>query len=46
MCILFIFYKHRALLKVVGYYDLSCMSKSVMDFNKSSIQLNFGFLEL
>ena len=30
----FCLYKHRTLLKVVGYYDLSVLSMSVMGFQK------------
>ena len=47
MCILSVY----ALLKVVGYYDLSVLSMSVMGFQKkvwmevSSIQFFVGFLE-
>ena len=49
MCILSVY----ILLKVVGYYDLSVLSMSVMGFKKigwwvggvSSIQFCFGFLE-
>ena len=47
MCIL----SEYTLLKVVGYYDLSILSMSVMGFQKivldgvSSIQFFFGFLE-
>ena len=50
MCILSVY----ALLKVVGYYDLSVLSMSVMGFPKkkiwmdggvSSIQYFFGFLD-
>ena len=52
MCILSV----HTLLKVVGYYDLSVLSTSVMGFQKksldggwvdgvSSIQVSFGFLE-
>ena len=51
MCILSV----HALLKVVGYYDLSVLPISVMGFQKkslggwvggvSSIQICFGFLE-
>ena len=49
MCILSVY----TLLKVVGYYDLSVLSMSVMGFQKkmwmgagfvSSIQFLFGFL--
>ena len=48
MCILSVY----TLLKVVGYYDLSVLSMSVMVSKKkfgsgvSSIQFVFGFLEL
>ena len=47
MCILSVY----ALLKVVGYYDLSVLSMSVqgcqksLDWNMSSIQFFWGFLE-
>ena len=43
-CILYVY----TLLKVVGYYDLSVLSMSVMGLQKkrvSSIQFFFGFLE-
>ena len=52
MCILSVY----ALLKVVGYYDLSVLSMSEMGFQKKfrwgwvdgviSIQIGFGFFEL
>ena len=48
MCILSVY----ALLKVVGYYDLSVLSMSVMGFQKKSLDEGcelypsfFGFLE-
>ena len=43
MCILTVYY---ALQKVVGYYDLSVLSMSVMGLDRvRSIQFFFGFLE-
>ena len=43
MCILFV----QILLKVVGYYDFSVMSMSVMGFQKKGLDgfFFFGFLE-
>ena len=44
MCILSVY----TLLKVVGYYDFSVLSMSVMGFQKKFglVQVFFGFLEL